>query len=105
MVASSYGVEKYYDNLVDSSAYNTRIIKYRAPVGNEGDLGLQAHRDKSFLTVVGTNQVRGLEIETRDGEWVDFEPSPDRFVVVAGEPLMVRPRHVSIFHTYDINKI
>lgn len=90
MVLSSYGLEKHYDNLVDSSLYNTRLIKYRPPSQGEGDLGLQPHKDKNFHAVVGTNQVKGLQIETPDGEWVDFEPAPDRFIVLAGEILTVR---------------
>ncbi|EYU24677.1 hypothetical protein MIMGU_mgv1a010266mg [Erythranthe guttata] len=89
MVVSSYGLDdKYYDNLVDSSLYMTRLIEYRPPGENESDIGLQSHRDKGFLTVIGTNEVRGLQIETPGGEWIDFEPSPSKFLVLAGEAFM-----------------
>jgi isopenicillin N synthase-like dioxygenase len=88
MVIGSYGLDKYYDPLIQSSFYMTRIMKYNAPGKNESRIGIVPHRDKSFMTVIGTNEVKGLQIETPDGEWIDFEPSPSKFIVVVGEAMM-----------------
>ncbi|CAA2960304.1 2-oxoglutarate-dependent dioxygenase AOP3-like [Olea europaea subsp. europaea] len=88
MVVNSYGVQKYYNPLIQSSFYLTRFMKYRVPEENEINVGLIPHTDKNFLTIIDTNHVRGLEIETRDGEWIDYKPSPTNYLVMAGEPMM-----------------
>ncbi|GFP95368.1 probable 2-oxoglutarate-dependent dioxygenase aop1 [Phtheirospermum japonicum] len=87
MVASSYDLEKYYDPLIQSSIYMTRLMRYQSP-GEKSSVGLVPHRDKSFMSVIGTNEVEGLEIETRDGNWIDYEPSLGKFIVIVGEALM-----------------
>ncbi|KAI3463364.1 hypothetical protein Pfo_020027 [Paulownia fortunei] len=88
MVVSSYGLEKYYDPLIQSSFYMTRFIKYHLPGKNESNIGLVPHRDKGFLTIISSHEVKGLQIKTPDDEWIDFEPSPSKFVVLVGEALM-----------------
>ncbi|KAK6125157.1 hypothetical protein DH2020_041098 [Rehmannia glutinosa] len=90
MVTSSYNLEKYYDPLIQSSFYMTRVMKYHSPGENKSDIGILPHKDKNFIAVIGTNEIKGLQIETRDGDWIDFEPSPGKFIVIVGEALMVR---------------
>ncbi|KAA8541851.1 hypothetical protein F0562_023003 [Nyssa sinensis] len=88
MVFESYGVEKYYDSLIESVMYHVRFMKYQRPQVKETVTGLHPHTDKNFWTILDQNQVKGLEIETKDGKWIGFEPSPSSFVVIAGEPFM-----------------
>ncbi|CAH1425561.1 unnamed protein product [Lactuca virosa] len=89
MVFDSYGVEsKHCDRLTDSALYLSRFMKYRSPNEGEGAIGLPAHSDKSFLAILDDNDVKGLEVEMRNGDWIHHEPSPSTFVVVAGEPFM-----------------
>lgn len=91
MVLTSYGLDDFHHPLSEeSSFYMTRIMKYHAPGETRAGIGLVPHRDKSFMAVIGTNEVEGLEIETPNGEWINFEPSPHRFIVIVGEALMVR---------------
>ncbi|KAG6425975.1 hypothetical protein SASPL_110186 [Salvia splendens] len=88
MVTSSYGLERHYSTLETASFYMTRLMRYHAPGEGKSNIGILPHRDKSFLSVIGTNEVRGLEIETPDGDWIHFEPAPTKFIVVVGEALM-----------------
>ncbi|KAL2516550.1 2-oxoglutarate (2OG) and Fe(II)-dependent oxygenase superfamily protein [Forsythia ovata] len=88
MVANSYGLENFYNSFIESSFYLTRFMKYRVPKEDENNIGLLPHTDKNFMSIIHTNHVRGLEIETRDGEWIDLQPSPFTFLVIAGEPMM-----------------
>ncbi|KAG8379887.1 hypothetical protein BUALT_Bualt07G0136000 [Buddleja alternifolia] len=90
MVASSYGLDiyKHCDPLIQSSFYLSRFMKYHTPGENENNVGLVPHTDKSFMAIIGTNDVKGLQIETPDGEWIDFEPSPSKYLVIVGEPFM-----------------
>ncbi|GMY34125.1 putative 2-oxoglutarate-dependent dioxygenase AOP1.2 [Fagus crenata] len=88
MIYESYGVEKYYDSYIESTTYLLRVLKNRAPHGNEPNLGFVTHTDKSFTTILHQNQIDGLEVELKDGEWITVEYSPSSFVVMAGDALM-----------------
>ncbi|KAH6801394.1 hypothetical protein C2S52_001858 [Perilla frutescens var. hirtella] len=88
MVTSSYGLDKYNDSLTESSFYMIRLIKYNSPNSPELSTGLRAHKDKGFISVLCSNEVAGLQLQNRDGDWIDFEPSPSKFIVLAGEALM-----------------
>ncbi|KAK3010868.1 hypothetical protein RJ639_012086 [Escallonia herrerae] len=105
MVFENYGVERYYDTQIEALAYLMRFIKYRAPMNNENNTGLRPHTDKGFLTILDQNQVKGLEIETKDGEWITFDPSPSAFVVVAGDGLMVGSSRAYDYDVVDLGFI
>lgn len=91
MVFASYGAEKYCDPLIKSSFYLMRFMKYRTPQVDEINVGLHPHVDKDFLGILDTNQVTGLEIELKNGDWITYEPLPfsSTFLVIAGEPFQV----------------
>lgn len=96
MVFESYDAEKYYDSHIQSTTYLLRLIKYRGPQKNETCIGTSCHTDKSFITVLHQNEVCGLEIRTKDGEWISFKPSPSSYVVMAGDALLV-----GYYHLFD----
>lgn len=97
MVSSSYGLDERYEAVATASFYMTRLMRYEAPGEKSSSIGILPHRDKNFLSIIGTNDVGGLEIETRDGDWIHFEPSPRSFIVIVAEALMVR---ISIHFCY-----
>ncbi|KZV43182.1 hypothetical protein F511_23658 [Dorcoceras hygrometricum] len=88
MVSEEYGVEKSYKSLLDSASYLLKFIKYRGPNENETNLGIVPHTDKSFTSILHQKQVKGLEIETKQGEWIVVDPSPSTFIVMAGDACM-----------------
>jgi len=90
MIFESYNSEKHYDSYIESTTYLLRLLKNRAPLENEPNLGFINHTDKSFTTILHQDsEVHGLEVETKDGEWITVEMSPSKFVVIAGDALMV----------------
>ncbi|XVF74655.1 hypothetical protein PTKIN_Ptkin13bG0128600 [Pterospermum kingtungense] len=89
MILEIFGVEKYLDELVDSTYYSLRLIKYQGPQTSEPTLGTPAHCDQNMLTLLYQNEVNGLEIQTKDGGWINVKPSPDAFIVMIGESLNV----------------
>lgn len=95
MVSETYGIVKNYETLLGSMSYLLRLIKYRGPRENEKNLGIVPHTDKSFMSILHQRQVKGLEIQTKDGEWMLIDPSPSSFIVMAGDACMVSHRPVA----------
>lgn len=89
MVLESYGLEKYCESHIKSTAYVLRLARYRESNMDEINLSLQPHTDKSFITLLASNQVSGLEMKTREGEWIALPPMPSSFIVLAGEAFLV----------------
>ncbi|KAK8617613.1 hypothetical protein V6N13_080523 [Hibiscus sabdariffa] len=109
MILESFGLEKHMDELINSTNTNhhLRIIKYESPETNEPTLGvrLRAHCDMNALTLLYQNEVDGLEIRNKDGEWIKLMPSANSFVVVIGESFSVwlNGRLSSPYHRVTMN--
>ncbi|XP_021906538.1 LOW QUALITY PROTEIN: probable inactive 2-oxoglutarate-dependent dioxygenase AOP2 [Carica papaya] len=89
MIFESYGVEKYYNDYIQSTTYLLRLLKNRAPKDDKPTLGFVTHTDKSFTTILHQSEVDALEIETRDGDRINVHLSlPSYFMVIAGDALM-----------------
>ncbi|KAJ0006748.1 hypothetical protein Pint_30003 [Pistacia integerrima] len=86
MVFQNYGAEKYYDSHIQSTDYVTGSARYKESETNENYLGLLGHTDKSFSTVNHQNGVSGLEIQTRDEQWILYDPpSHSSFIYLASD--------------------
>uniref|UniRef100_A0ACD5VBR0 Uncharacterized protein n=1 Tax=Avena sativa TaxID=4498 RepID=A0ACD5VBR0_AVESA len=96
MVIDSYGLAHRSDEIVGATDTNFRMLRYYCKVspGTSTDeqpaVGLAAHVDGSYLTVLFQNDVDGFELRTRDGgDWVRVRPAdPDSLLVVVGQPLV-----------------
>ncbi|GMY32838.1 2-oxoglutarate-dependent dioxygenase AOP3-like [Fagus crenata] len=89
MVFERYGVEKYYDSHMESTTHTLAILKYAEPHKTGTNEGLPNHTDKHFTSILHQNGVKGLEIKTKDGEWIGFDPSPSSFIFLAADALQV----------------
>ncbi|KAK8703434.1 hypothetical protein V6N13_021749 [Hibiscus sabdariffa] len=90
MILESFGVEKYTDELTESTNYQLRAMKYGKPKPcSDPSPGIVAHCDQNMMTLLYQNEVNGLEIENKVGEWISIRPSLHSFVVIIGETLSV----------------
>lgn len=91
MLFESYGIheKKHYDSIVASNSHLLRFLKYREPEDTETELRFQSHTDKNFSTILRQDRVAGLEVQTKEGNWVSIEPSPSRLLFMAGDGLQV----------------
>lgn len=90
MILESLGLDKYMDEHMNSTSYLLRVMKYKGPESTEKKLGLNAHTDKNIVTILHQNQVEGLELQTKNGEWINVKPSsPQSFIAMIGDSLYV----------------
>jgi hypothetical protein len=52
-------------------------------------LGVSRHKDPGALTVLVQDEVGGLEVRRKDGEWVGVQPRRDAFVINVGDAFQV----------------
>ncbi|KDP24591.1 hypothetical protein JCGZ_25507 [Jatropha curcas] len=87
MILNGYGIEKYYEPHMESTTYSLRFINYN-PEENETNMFMVPHKDKSFLTILHQNDINGLEIKPKNGQWINVDLAPSNFIVIAGEGIM-----------------
>ncbi|KAL3366470.1 hypothetical protein AABB24_011249 [Solanum stoloniferum] len=87
MVLESLGLEKYMDEHMNSTNFVLRLIKYNTPQSSESEIGISAHTDRSIATILYQNEINGLQVMTKDGQWINVEPTQDTFTVMIGDSL------------------
>ncbi|KAK4364583.1 hypothetical protein RND71_015941 [Anisodus tanguticus] len=88
MVLESLGVENYIDEFLKSSQYFLRFSHYEAAKGENTKNKLRPHTDGTFLAIIAQNQVNGLQLMKKDGEWMEVNIAPNSFIVMAGDCFM-----------------
>ncbi|KAF6173165.1 hypothetical protein GIB67_028463 [Kingdonia uniflora] len=88
MVLESFGVEEDYDDLINLTKYHLRLIKYNPSENENGDIGINPHTDKNMTSVLFDNQMDGLEIQTKVGEWITVKISPKSFIFLIGDSFL-----------------
>lgn len=89
MIFENYGVEKHYDSHEGSKTYLLKFLKYLAPPESISMPAFPQHTDKTFLSILHQNGVNGLEVKSKDGEWISLHLPPKSYVVMAGDISMV----------------
>ncbi|KAG5602034.1 hypothetical protein H5410_033404 [Solanum commersonii] len=95
MIVESLGVEKYMDEHINSTNYLLLLMKYKGLQSPETEMGLNTYTNKSNITILYQNQVNGLQVLTKDGQWIDVDPT-DRFTVLIGDSLHVSSSNITI---------
>jgi isopenicillin N synthase-like dioxygenase len=79
--------ENHFDSRLDRPMAILRLLRYPPPVGT-GHVGAGEHTDYGNLTLLLTDEAGGLEVRTRDGQWLAVAHEPGSFIVNIGDCLM-----------------
>ena len=79
----------FFDDKFDRPMATLRLLHYPAPSrGSDPQTGAGAHTDYGNLTLLATDDVGGLEVRTRAGQWIEAPVVPAAFIVNIGDCLM-----------------
>lgn len=87
--AEALGLEAaYFDGDFREPSCTLRLIRYPAQEAGEQDrFGFAPHIDTNFVTFLAQSALPGLEVRTREGEWIRPPAIPGTFVVNTAEML------------------
>ena len=80
--------EDWFEPAFHDHSSSMRVINYPPPEGElqPGQLRAGAHTDYGCMTILRTEDAPGgLQIQTRDGDWLDVHAAPGSFVVNLGD--------------------
>ncbi|MGO3741364.1 isopenicillin N synthase family dioxygenase [Kerstersia sp.] len=66
---------------------HAKIIRYPGREQTGSDQGVGPHKDSGLITFVLQDEQGGLQVESKDGRWIDAHPIENTFVVNIGELL------------------
>ncbi|GLJ41143.1 hypothetical protein SUGI_0852140 [Cryptomeria japonica] len=89
LILASLGLdaEVYYHNYFETCRKVLRINGYSLENLSIGEQVLLPHTDTGCLTILYQDDVGGLQIRSRDGEWFNVKPLSHSFVVNVGDSL------------------
>ena len=89
---SALAVDLPQDFFVDMFSHpitNIRLLRYPPLVANTAQdkriLGCGEHSDYLYYTLLAQDEIGGLEVLNKDGEWLQAPPIPETFVVNTGD--------------------
>ncbi|KAK9939442.1 hypothetical protein M0R45_016138 [Rubus argutus] len=95
--------QEQYESLSSSNTHLLRFLKYKTPEDNDTVIRFPSHTDKNFTTIVVQHDVGGLEVRTKDDDWISVESAPSQFLFMAGYGAMNRIKacHHRVKHCGD----
>lgn len=80
---------EYFQRMTETGSSVLRMLHYPPiPTGvTPGAVRAAAHEDINLITLLVSASSSGLELLTRDGEWLPVEASPDSIIVDSGDML------------------
>ncbi|MEM9033171.1 MAG: 2-oxoglutarate and iron-dependent oxygenase domain-containing protein [Actinomycetota bacterium] len=92
-LAMALGLEPgFFEDQPGETMHHLRMVHYPPMDGlapEPGQLGCGAHTDYGTLTVLADDGVGGLQVRTRDGEWIDITVPDGHLVVNLGDLMAI----------------
>jgi len=92
MVVEGFDLAQHYNLDVEElgSTNDTRLTRYQHPEENKDtEIAFVPHTDLGTISFICENEVQGLQVLSKTGNWVGVNIPPNGFVVICGDTLKV----------------
>ncbi|CAM6092946.1 unnamed protein product [Calypogeia fissa] len=107
VISLSLGLEfsRFYQPFEDNTSFIRMNYYPKCPIPDR-TFGASQHTDAGVLTVLVQDEVGGLQVRRKDGEWISVSPREDAFVINMGDMLQVwtNAKYHSIEHRVVLNE-
>jgi len=94
--------EDYFETLQQNPITIQRFLHYPSQTGriDEQEIGIGAHTDYGFLTILAQDDIGGLQVQNAAGEWISAPPIEGTFIVNIGDLVQIftNDRYRSTIH-------
>lgn len=102
-IALGLGLPADYFEAMQRNPITVQRLLHYPPQGDNAsqeEIGIGAHTDYGFLTILSQDSVGGLQVRNRDGEWVSAPPIEDTFIINIGDLVqtLTNDRYSSTLH-------
>lgn len=84
--------ENYFDSVTTypgaDGVFNFYPAMTAEQAANSNDVGIGSHTDLQCFTLLWQDMIGGLQVLSKDGEWIKASPVPNTFVLNIGDYLM-----------------
>jgi len=92
----------YFEKMQRKPITIQRLLHYPPQQGEvtQEEIGIGAHTDYGFLTILSQDSVGGLQVRNRDGDWVSAPPVDGTFIINIGDLVqtLTNDRYSSTVH-------
>jgi hypothetical protein len=90
IILASLGVSNYYASHFEPGKFWLRLNEYQVSCDEaSGSITLPAHADGPSITILHEDDVGGLQVLSKAGNWEEVKPTPNSFIVLIGDTLQV----------------
>ncbi|MCO5572272.1 hypothetical protein L7F22_026025 [Adiantum nelumboides] len=108
LMAESLGLSPYHfhEDFKLSTTSLFRLNHYPVCPAPELALGVSRHKDVGALTILLQGDVGGLEVKSKNDEWIGVKPNPEAFVINVGDITQVysNDKYRSVEHRVVVNE-
>jgi len=88
IILASLGVSNYYASHFEHCKLWFRMNEYQVSCDeSSGLISLPAHTDGGSIAILHEDEVGGLQVLSKAGNWVNVKPTPNSFIVFLGDTL------------------